>query len=341
MEKYMKSNFCTLFDSYYLTRGITMYESLEKCCSNFHLYIFAFDDSSLDLLKKRNLKYATIISLLEFEDDKLLSVKQDRSIGEYCWTATGSTIKYCLDNFFLDSCTYLDADLYFFSNPLELLQEVSNGSTLIVSHRYTPEYDQSRSSGKYCVQFMTFHNNKNSLKVLNYWIESCIEWCYARAEDGKFGDQKYLDEWANRFDDIHELKHLGGGVAPWNVQQYDFCKENNVTSCVEISSQSNFDLVFFHFHALKFLKNNKVDLSSYKINNNVIEEIYKPYLKHLNKINYEFKNELELKTTFTKGHSIKYYIKRLLSDKTLLLRYFKTRIFRNSNIYDIKRIIGE
>ena len=45
-------NFCTLFDSFYLTRGITMYKSLEKTGIDFHLYIFAFDDASLKILKQ-------------------------------------------------------------------------------------------------------------------------------------------------------------------------------------------------------------------------------------------------------------------------------------------------
>ena len=61
-------NYCTLFDSNYLTRGLAMYESLKRYSNNFHLYIFAFDDGSYKLLKKLGLEYVTIISLKDFEN---------------------------------------------------------------------------------------------------------------------------------------------------------------------------------------------------------------------------------------------------------------------------------
>jgi hypothetical protein len=136
-------SYCTLFDSNYLTRGLAMYESLKKHSDDFHLYIFAFDDKSYDLLKKLDLNFITIISLKEFEDEELLKVKDERSAGEYCWTCTPSTIKYCIETYSLDSCTYLDADLYFFDNPSVLIEEMGSKSVLITEHRYTPIYDQS------------------------------------------------------------------------------------------------------------------------------------------------------------------------------------------------------
>lgn len=264
-------NYCTLFNSNYLTRGLAMYESLKKNSDSFHLYIFAFDDRSFVLLNKLCLESVTVISLKLFEDEELLIIKGSRSIGEYCWTCTPSIIKYSLEKYNLDSCTYLDADLYFFLNPSILIEEMGKKSVLITEHRYTPEYDQSDKSGIYCVQFMTFNNNENGLKVLNWWRAACNNWCYARHEEGRFGDQKYLDDWTTRFQGVHVLKNFGGGVAPWNIQQYSLENKKN-------------NIIFYHFHALQFLENNKIDFGLYKLNKSDIELIYKPYLKHLKKI---------------------------------------------------------
>jgi hypothetical protein len=182
---------------------------------------------------------------------------------EYCWTCTPSIIKYCLKTYNLPSCTYLDADLYFFSNPAVLMEEMGDKSVLITEHRYTPEYDQSATSGIYCVQFMTFKNDDSGLTVLDWWRKACIAWCYARLEDGKFGDQKYLDDWPARFKGIHVLKNPGGGVAPWNVQQYDL-------------TQKKCELVFYHFHNVKFLQDNKVDLGYYRLRKKDLAILYKP-----------------------------------------------------------------
>ena len=273
-------NFVTLFNSNYLSRGLVMYESLVKHCPQFHLYIIAFDDITFNYFQKNPLKNLTVISLTQFEDDKLKSVKNTRSAAEYCWTSTPSTVLYCITNFNLECCTYIDADLLFYSNPNVLIEEMGDKSVLITDHRYSPLYDQSNTSGKYCVQFVTFKNTKEGLTVLNWWRDACIEWCYARHENGKFGDQKYLDNWTTTFDGIHELKHLGGGIAPWNVQQYTFEINKNQIIGTEKSTGEQFPAVFFHFHSLKLYANDMVSLtdSGYAISENIIDIFYKPYV---------------------------------------------------------------
>jgi hypothetical protein len=49
-------NFCTLFDSNYLSRGLALFESLKKTETNFHLYVVAFDNECYDYLKNLNKK---------------------------------------------------------------------------------------------------------------------------------------------------------------------------------------------------------------------------------------------------------------------------------------------
>jgi hypothetical protein len=274
-------NFCTLFDSNYLTRGLLAYESLMRTTENkAHLYVFAFDDLCAEILEKLRLPNLTLVTLAEFEDEELLKIKPTRSRGEYCWTCTSSTIYYCLKKFNLENCTYIDADLFFYGNPQVLIDEMGYKNVLITEHRYTKNYDQSVLSGKYCVQFMYFDNSPEAFEVLVWWRDRCLEWCYNRHEDGKFGDQKYLDDWLIRFPKaVHVLENLGGGLAPWNVQQYSF----NTDFAEDKRSKIRFSPIFFHFHGLKYFENGKSIFAphTYILAEKVIENFYKPYLTAL------------------------------------------------------------
>lgn len=280
----MAYTFCTLFDSNYLSRGLALYESLKRHCEAFHLYIFPFDEDCLNLLQQLQLPNVTLVPLSEFEDPELLDVKRQRSRAEYCWTCTASTVLYILDKYQEEMCTYLDADTYFFASPGILLDELKTNSVIITEHRFSPEHQEaSATSGKYNVQFMVFKNNRQAKEVLHWWRKACIECCELNPEQGKCGDQKYLDVWTTTFDGIHELQHLGGGVAPWNVDQYMFSEKEQRVYGMEQKTGKTFELVFFHFHAIKFYENNFVQLtnSNYFLSRDVVNFIYKPYVKEL------------------------------------------------------------
>jgi hypothetical protein len=274
-------NFCTLFNSNYLIYGLSLYDSLKKNCPSFHLYIYAFDDATYDYFFDKQLPNITVVKLENFEDNALLNIKNSRTFGEYCWTCTPSIIRHAIQSFKLDICTYVDADLYFFSNPQPLFEEMGDKSVLITEHRYSIQYNQSVASGIYCVQFMVFKNTEKGMAVLEWWRNACIDWCYNRFEDGKFGDQKYLDDWLVRFDTVHSLKHLGGGVAPWNVQQYHFKSIDDKIFGIEKNTEKEFKLIFYHFHDLKYFENNVLRLTNeiYIIPVSAINHIYKKYLK--------------------------------------------------------------
>ncbi|WP_193766969.1 hypothetical protein [Lysinibacillus parviboronicapiens] len=311
-------NFCTLFDSNYLSRGMALYESLEKTGDNFLLYIICMDDLCFEILDDLSLQHAVLIPLASFESERLLSVKESRSKGEYCWTSTPYAISYVLDNYDVKECTYLDADLYFYNSPSILLDEFdkSRKSVLITEHRYTKEYDQSSTSGIYCVQFMTFKNNFEGKKILNWWQERCIEWCFNRYEDGKFGDQKYLDDWLTRFEgNVHVLEHLGGGVAPWNVQQYDLSKGIDTEESL---------IVFYHFHQFEIYINNRFEAGRYRLNKDIINAIYIPYLKSISSQNEKLKSYNLLESTV--------YDEKKDNNKEILLKWLEIKINQDKSV---------
>lgn len=280
-------NYCTLFDSNYLHKGLALYESLCNVCSEFHLYVVAFDDNCYNTLRDFKLKRMTVVSLSEFETEELLAVKLTRNRAEYCWTCGPSVIYHFITNYQLDHCTYLDSDMLFFTSPDPIYEEIGNNSIAITEH-FTEEVD--RLGGKFCVQFVYFRNDKDGLKALLWWKDKCIDWCYARFEDGKYGDQKYLDYFPENFDHVCILKNRGAGVAPWNESQYDFSEFGKIKYNDEI-----INIVFFHYHGTRIeLLNNNLILRTltYDLSNNLKTNIYYTYLSILKHVYSHYLNSI-------------------------------------------------
>ena len=248
------------------------------------------DSETANVLRTQRLKHMTVITLQDFENAELKEIKKTRTLQEYCWTCTPSIITYCLDAFKLKECTYLDADIYFFAKPDIIQREMQGHSVLITEHRYHPDYDYASTSGRFCVQYVTFKNDKRGREALNWWREACNRWCYAYYENGKFGDQKYLDDWPERFRGVKILEHPGGGIAPWNLSNYDVDQEHGRVEVVERKTEMSYVLVFYHFHDLRFDENGQWYHSSgfpgYHIGRDAYRLIYLRYLNALFGLRY-------------------------------------------------------
>lgn len=269
-----REHFVTLFDSNFLPIGLCLHASLMEHAKPFHLWILCMDELIEQQLRQLSLPHVSLIPLREVESEALLNIKGGRTRAEYCWTLTPFTPQFVFErDQTVRQVTYLDADLYFFDSPQILLNyfEESGKQVLITEHAYAPEYDQALTCGKFCVQFMTFKRSEGGLKVMRWWQERCLEWCFKRFEDGKFGDQKYLDDWPERFaNEVHVLKQVEKTLAPWNVFHFE-------TQGKKLSP------VFYHFHSLRIISPKKVMLYSGYITGPQGKILYKQYVKSLNR----------------------------------------------------------
>lgn len=261
-------HYVTLFDSLFLPQGLALHASMQRNAGNYALWILCVDESTFEVLSKLALKNVRLIPVAQVETAALATVKPSRTRGEYCWTLTPFSPKFVFDaDASVQRVTYLDADMWFSGNPAALLREFeqSGKSVMITEHAYAPENDQSRSAGRYCVQFVTFVRDRGE-PVRTWWADRCIEWCYSRLEDGKFGDQMYLDDWAERFaGHVHVLQQRQLLQAPWNITRF-----------------APADAVAFHFHELRLMIGGRVLLTeSYRIHRKAMEILYKPYLRDL------------------------------------------------------------
>lgn len=344
--------FSTLFDHNYLSRGLALYDSLKQNCKDkFQLYILALDDIAYDYLNKANLDSVIIQSLADIKDmyPVLTKLQEERTRAEFSWTLSSFSIQFFIKKYNLESCIYVDSDVFFFNNPKRLLDELTTQSVLITPHKYTPIYDQSSISGKYCVQFMYFKNDKNGNEVLEWWRQQCEICCTATPVDGKFGDQKYLDDWLSRFPSaVYECNNLGCGIAPWNVQQYEVEEVNGRILIIDKITKLSSPLFFYHFHGLKQFLNNENSnvlwyISDYSTDESIKKIIYKAYINRLLEIQSDLPDlkipQIELQRT---DSLLKLLIKTIIFSLKNIIKGFllhrNYKYLRSENKKEINKI---
>lgn len=280
-------HFVTLFDSNFLPQGIALHASMERHINQYKLWIVCIDELSFEVLDRLRLPNIQILSLSNLESDELKRVKQSRTASEYCWTVTPFTSKYVFEaDLSVQRVTYIDADIYFLKSPKPIFERFkkSNSSIMITNHAFSPSRDASKLSGTYCVQFMVYER-ETSEEVRQRWEDQCIEWCFNRFESGKFGDQKYLEEWPKLYgSNIYVLEEDEYCQGPWNCTRFPFG-----------------DAIIYHFHGLRLQKQPLGGGYSIDLGNNFIpliniESFYKPYLldlraaiKLLKNVNFQVK----------------------------------------------------
>jgi hypothetical protein len=160
--------------------------------------------------------------------------------------------------------------MYFLTSPAPVHEEFRSQekSVLITEHAYDAENDRSVTSGRYCVQFMTFVRDKSET-VRHWWEARCLEWCSATRSKGRYGDQKYLDDWPSRFpEDVHVLQQLHAFLGPWNAKRFRYSLG-----------------IAWHFHRLRLMRDGNVQLHpGYSLPKEIDTEVYLPYVQLLRRL---------------------------------------------------------
>ena len=183
----------TLFNRNYLNRGLTLIESLNRHYQScFHLYILCLDRETYNYFKSENYKFVQLILIDEVESfyPELIIAKKNRSLVEYYFTLSPVFPLYILETYKISQITTMDADMFFFSNPEPLFNEIEKYSISIMRHNFSEGLIYKEIYGKYNVSFQSFKNNEEGLQCLRKWKEQCIEWCYDTLEENKYRGSK-------------------------------------------------------------------------------------------------------------------------------------------------------
>jgi hypothetical protein len=301
--------FSTYFDKNYLSRGLALWESLQRfLVSDFTLYVLALDSEVEVFFQKNHFKGIEIIKLVDLEehDKELLAVKTQRKPVEYFFTISPCLPLYLLEKHEqIDMITQVDADIYFYQSPKVLFDELGDNSVLICSHNFSERNKHLEIWGKYNVVFNAFKRTNNGLACLKWWREQCIAWCHDYENNGRFADQKYMEQFPILFDEIIISKNKGANVAAFNIDNYTITQQHKRYKVDEEL------IVFYHFQHL------------HKLN----KYLFEPNFHHL----IDYKNKTLIRIYI-------YYIKRLCYyDKKYNL--YTNQPLRHNDFYQNKEVI--
>ena len=272
----------TLSDRNFLPRTLAMCESLRVFDQNSDFLFIALEElTKHEALQfdKIGVEVRALSSVLDSETLKML--RSTRSFMEFVWNLPSLILRRILEagGSFSD-VVYLDADIFFFSSPKPIWDEVGLGRASIVRHNFSERLARIfLDSGEFNVSWVSIPNTPNGIKLSQDWTSNCLDLCPDKPtlHNGRivYGDQKYLDYWQSDFGDlIHVIQNLGVGVAPWNFENYNFASHP-----VSIDGQN---VIFYHFssHQFGFPLARKMGTEYSKVRT-APAEIYNPYEKIL------------------------------------------------------------
>ena len=248
----MGNVFCVIMSKYRIYQGVALYRSLEYNSKRFKMFILCVDDESYKLCKELNLANAILIRDIDLNDERIIVAKKERRLNEYCWTLKPFFLEYVLNNYStIENVVYLDADICFFNDPSPIFEANKGYSIQLSDH----DFQESNSSveqicGIYNSGFIVFKNCKTGLYALKWWKEKCIDWCRDGVDEGRFGDQKYLEIMPIIFDEVFSINTQGVNVAPWNESKYQFSNKNGKVYI------NDFKLICYHYCGLRLLNKN-------------------------------------------------------------------------------------
>ena len=275
----MPTHYFTVFDKNYAARGLAMIESLRRVShGDIRVVVLGLDE---DACRVSQPLADEVLRIEDLGDAEFLAAKANRSYEEFCWTCAPVLSDFVVRHANAgELVAYLDADLYFFSDPIVLLDEMGDGGNILIHpHRFAPDrLDWEKSSGTFNVGFVGFRICDEAKACTTRWREQVLALCVKDPEKGLCGDQGYLNEWPDLYRGLCVMQNIGGGVAPWNVNAYRVQQGPQVDGV---------PVTFFHFHQLRIIDCGQyrfagaIPAIGYDFSPEIWRAFYHPYLHDL------------------------------------------------------------
>jgi hypothetical protein len=266
--------FCTYFDQNYLPQGLALMRSLSKS-SDVRLWVLSLDDVTTRVLARLappHVRVLIVDDLLDHEPRLRLALT-DRSPLEFYYACTPRIIQLVFDRSSApQGVTYIDADMFFFGPCETIFAEAPQAHVLIVEHDSGNKKAETER-GRFNVSLVHFADHGQARACLEWWGEATLR---STALGGDvWGDQKYLDEFPERFNGVHILTRPAGTLAPWNIWRRRLVRRSEDEVLAD-----GFPVTVYHFARFLVISHHLfMPIRRDWLSRPVLTFIYRPYMR--------------------------------------------------------------
>lgn len=155
---------------------------------------------------------------------------------------------------------YLDPDILVYHS-LEILNAVLKDHDIVLTPHILssipddglfPNEQLFLQCGIYNLGFIGLKNSDTSRQFITWWKNKLHKYCYSKPGAGLFVDQLWMNFVPYMFGKSFILKHPGANAAYWNLHERNFYRQDGTWLV------NNEPLLFYHFSALSYRKENNI-----------------------------------------------------------------------------------
>lgn len=223
------------FSSTYIAMAKTLVESLQRFENDLVVHAMTADKKSAEFAENSGFDSIELHQIQELINDPH---RDEKTFAERLFTAGPRFLSEVLDKLpDGERVIYANSDIFFFKDPSLIWSEHPPFDVLLFPHHFsTVNRLRLQKYGQFNAGALAMVSSLKSREIVRSWAEQTAAWCWDRAEDGKYADQKYLETFHG----------FGSQVVASEDQRFNLGPWTNATESLVYEQ-----CVFYHFHSAR------------------------------------------------------------------------------------------
>lgn len=215
----------TSISANYLPKARVLAQSAKKNLARHQFHVILCDDLP-DWFDIEHEPFDSVITIDELPIPHPIPWIFGHTVVELCTAVKGLAFLEIAKRYAADEIFYFDPDIVIFSNLESLIDKLDCYSILLTPHLTEPEQSLdgiidheigTLKHGIFNLGFLGVRTDDEGMRLLRWWSDRLLKFCYDDIPDGLFTDQRWIDLAPSLFENIYILRDPNYNVATWNL----------------------------------------------------------------------------------------------------------------------------